>query len=810
VKSDSPSAAGPRCDDGQRTSCTSAERGRQSIRLVGQWGDRLPVNARIRDFAAGAVVSGFVALCPMAAAFANDSLPTDPAVPHEAFDARSRGIDLVRSERPDAAEADALLKLAATASLAHRASEELVYLTQAYAVFREIGDGSRDVGILLRIAEVHRVQNRLGAALQCARAALARASENGEDAERAKAFGCLGVIDQERDRAECSLRLLKRSLAGGRSSGCENQEARLLLAIGRELQSSGRSSEARLCFLKSLDRARSEHARSLESSCLGLLGVLDKSRGRLEPASASFRASLGIALELGDRHTAADLHYNLAELAGAQCQLQRAISHHIRAASIYRDDSLVTDAADAMDRASRFSLRAGDLPAASAFARLSLELSTEAGNSALRAECLAGLSRVFDCRGSRQRASRCLEAAKYAARTIDDWTAVRLGDASASEAASGGQLIGAISEGRRGLVTASEKGDAVGRLMTIASLADFYLESGDPTRAYSCAESSRALAVESSDFGAIVRSDTCRAGAMAELGDWAHASEVASSAVEAAIGRDDLSLQMSTLLQGSVTFGRIGNRAQALDLLRHGLVLACEAGDEPMVTWAMMTYSRFQSGLRALAADASFQRSARRSGWAAMEAMAWSYLAEDWFEAGDLDRAQESARKSVALMLEQPEFEWISEPWGVLVECALRRGAFDGARSLMVRMNDRFNFARDDDGAYYQWNPARAMVVGRVRQDFVEFALADSSAATAVNRTETVRGFLDCSNWKGRTLTAGISTLHRRESAEEPRGQMSVSGFTDKDLRLKTVDAMRFSTTIADALPKGTAIVDFA
>jgi DNA-binding SARP family transcriptional activator/Tfp pilus assembly protein PilF len=200
-----------------------------------------------------------------------------------------------------AAEAEALMGIAAAQIAWARYREAAHHYQQAVALFREAGDRTGQARALDNLGHSQFIQGACELAADCHSQALALFRQTGDCVGEARALSNLGRVDERQGRVEQALGRHLEALAIFRDFGERHSESFALARLGRIYLRQSHYEQAARCFSDSLALFHKAGSKASEAEILTLLGLVRLRQGRYDQATDHQQQALSLSREVGDR-----------------------------------------------------------------------------------------------------------------------------------------------------------------------------------------------------------------------------------------------------------------------------------------------------------------------------------------------------------------------------------------------------------------------------------------------------------------------------------------------------------------------------
>ncbi len=239
-----------------------------------------------------------------------------------------------RGARDRAGEATALVNLATVGGHQGSYQHALGQLSEALALFREIGDMIGEARVLGNLGVMEFYQGCHLEAGDHLRHALALHREAGDLAGEALTLGNLGTLDARHGRYVEAQGHIRRALAICEQVGNTNGKAHALEILGEIHMRSGQQLLAADCLQQALDLARQTGNRVEQGRALCDLGLNELRQGRSEQAAVHLQQALEIFREIGERSGEIQTLIGLGEVDLADGCLSAALDKYASALAL--------------------------------------------------------------------------------------------------------------------------------------------------------------------------------------------------------------------------------------------------------------------------------------------------------------------------------------------------------------------------------------------------------------------------------------------------------------------------------------------
>jgi tetratricopeptide (TPR) repeat protein len=230
--------------------------------------------------------------------------------------------------RDPAAEASALIMLAAALAAQGQLLAAARQLDQALLLCRDLGDRRGEARALANLGAVSYCRGQYERAAVYDRQALALCRRMGDRTIEARAMVNLGVIDLRQGRNRQAKGRLRQSMALYRVAGVIVGEASVRASLGELEMREGHYEQAAAHLNRALALCRETGNRMCEAMTLARLGLVMLAKGRYHEATSDLRRALDLHKQLGDRSGQAEALNGLGDTLLAANNPRDATTYH--------------------------------------------------------------------------------------------------------------------------------------------------------------------------------------------------------------------------------------------------------------------------------------------------------------------------------------------------------------------------------------------------------------------------------------------------------------------------------------------------
>jgi tetratricopeptide (TPR) repeat protein len=218
-----------------------------------------------------------------------------------------------------------------------RSDSALLYLRQALATLREVGDRAGEGQTLGNIGVVHRDLGRADSALFYYRQALTIAREVGDQSSESSDLHNIAGVHDLLGRPDSGLIYFQRGLAVERRINDRTGQAETLNGVGVMYQALGFSDSALTSYRRALTISREVKDLRVEGISFHNIGHLNEALGQKDSALVYYQAATTIAQQVGERLSEGRSLNNIGQVWFALRRPDSALAYYRRALAIRRE-----------------------------------------------------------------------------------------------------------------------------------------------------------------------------------------------------------------------------------------------------------------------------------------------------------------------------------------------------------------------------------------------------------------------------------------------------------------------------------------